>query len=239
MTTPLEKNARKLIGVVIESFPLGGSTEDLRRQFEAATGLKRQMFYYSLAEAKRLGWLIGGGAQGSLYELNPDASWANPASTGAAQVEQPEEVQIELDTPRISGTNGVAIEHLTEIIANPDATLRQKLRASALLLTYKSDHDTSVFARRFLAKVAARSDTPIDYKLEALEQMRRSQGDPMLRPSIERVAAPSPPRDREAEEAERRIVSERRRKHIEEQAAKDQQRLREEWKQQGWTWPSA
>jgi hypothetical protein len=131
----------------------------------------------------------------------------------------------------------VAIEHLTRIVADPASSVRQRLKAISILLNYRTDHDTTEFARAFLERVVSDPDISVDYKLEGLELLRRSQGDPMLRPSIEKLTPSTPPRDREAEEAERRRVAERRKRHLEEQSIKDRERLRQEWKEHGWQWP--
>jgi hypothetical protein len=139
--------------------------------------------------------------------------------------------QVEDLRDRSEANNGIAISNLIQIIADRSATLRQKVKACALLLSYKSDHDTNAFARAFLEKAVSDPDTPIDYKLEGLEQLRRAQGDPQLRPTIEKLTPPSPPRDEEAEEAERRIEFEKKKRHCEMQAAEDQQRMAEEREQ--------
>jgi len=91
--TPLEKNARRLVRVLIQHFPTGGTSNELRRQFEADTGLVRQSYYDALRYAKEQGWFLGGEktpggrAVGEvrsrrdvyrLYTLNPDASWKEP-----------------------------------------------------------------------------------------------------------------------------------------------------------------
>jgi hypothetical protein len=100
-------------------------------------------------------------------------------------------------------------------------------------------YSVSAFTRRYLESVCADADVATDYKIQAAETLRRAEGDAQLRPSIERLAPPSPPRDREAEEAERRATYERRRKHIEEQSRLDQEELAREWERRGWSWPAA
>jgi hypothetical protein len=85
--TPLERNGRKLIGVLVQYFPTGCICEDLRRQFERDTGLARQSFYNALKYAKEQSWIVGGGKdprdQYQLYTLNPNGSWKEPLpSTG-------------------------------------------------------------------------------------------------------------------------------------------------------------
>ena len=84
---PIEKNARKLIEVLVQYFPAGATCEDLRRQFEKDTGLARQSFYNALHHSKGRGWIIGGGSpqnQNQLYELALNGSWKEEpaASTG-------------------------------------------------------------------------------------------------------------------------------------------------------------
>ena len=68
MTTPLEKNARKLIGV-LQRFSMGATCEDLRRQFEQDTGLVRQSFYNALKYGKGQGWIVGGGSPHNQNQL--------------------------------------------------------------------------------------------------------------------------------------------------------------------------
>jgi len=52
MSTPLEANARLLIGVLAKHFPTGATCEDLRRRFEKNTSLARQSFYNALRGGK-------------------------------------------------------------------------------------------------------------------------------------------------------------------------------------------
>jgi hypothetical protein len=86
----------------------------------------------------------------------------------------------------------------------------------------------SAFTRRFLESICASADVPTDYKIQAAETLRRAEGDAQLRPSVERVAPPTPPFDREAERAALEAQYERRRAHIERQAAIDAARIKEE-----------
>ena len=89
---PIEKTARRLIGVLVQHFPQGGVCEDLRRAFEQDTSLRRQSFYNALNHRKKQGWLIGGARVvdgvrdrrdlNQLYTLNPDGSWRPPESIG-------------------------------------------------------------------------------------------------------------------------------------------------------------
>ena len=59
--TPLEKNARRLVGLLVQTFPTGATCEDLRRQFEKDTSLVRHSFYNALNYAKEQCWIVGGG----------------------------------------------------------------------------------------------------------------------------------------------------------------------------------
>jgi len=89
--SPLEKNGRQLIGVMVRCFPLGGTTEELRREFEKATFLRRQSFYETLRYCKQQGWLTGGGSptrHGVSYQLDPAGSW-KPPSAGESAGEPP------------------------------------------------------------------------------------------------------------------------------------------------------
>ena len=160
-----------------------------------------------------------------------------------SQAEQLQELEDRIEDLRdlaSGGSNGVAVPSLVAILTDNAASTRQKIKAALAILGYKlQDPSVSAFTRRYLESVCADVDVATDYKIQAAETLRRAEGDAQLRPSIERLTPPSPPRDREAEEAERRIVSERRRRHLEEQTRLDEQRLREEWKQSGWTWPTA
>jgi hypothetical protein len=255
MATPSqEETPRRLIEIMAEL--RGGATcESLRREFEAQTGLARQCFYNNFKLARQWGWIIGGGGRDELYELNPAAPWKASASIGAkVGVSEAEQTRLEClvdiqagrieelesDVERIrGGEHGVALESLVRIVSDNTATARQRVRAAGVILGYRVTNDVAAFARRYLESVCENAEIPVDYQVQAAETLRRAAGDAMLRPSIEKLTPPSPPRDREAEEAERRIVSERRRKHLEEQSAKDQERLRQEWKEHGWTWPTA
>ena len=209
MTTPLEANARLLIGVLAKHFPTGGTAEDLRRRFEKNTTLKGQSFYNALKYAKKQGWFVGGGMH-QLYSLNPDGSWKLPPVSIGEQLEaaqqnsdrleyltdtqarQIEGLQGEVESLRdwsSGGVNGVAVSNLAQIVGNSAASTRQRLRAAAVILGYKvQDADVTAFTKRFLESLCANADIPTDYRIEAGELLRRSE-DPAIRPSIERPPA--------------------------------------------------
>jgi hypothetical protein len=113
------------------------------------------------------------------------------------------------------GSNGVAVEHLARIVGDGSATVRQRLRACAVVLGYKVQNpDITEFAKAFLEHVCGNADIPIDYRIEAGELLRRADGDAQLRPVIERLTPPAPPVDREVEEAARKAEFERKREYI-------------------------
>jgi hypothetical protein len=203
MTTPLEANARLLIGVLARHFPsTGGTSEDLRRRFEKTTLLARQSFYNALRYAKQQGWIVGGGPH-RLYTLNPDNRWKEPstASIGErlekdrleylvdSQADQIEDLQGEVESLRdwsSGGANGVAVSNLAQIVSDSAASTRQRLRASAVILGYRvQDAAVIAFTKGFLESLCANADIPTDYRIEAGELLRRTE-DAMIRPPIER-----------------------------------------------------
>src|SRR3974377_2290903 len=85
--TPIEKNARWLVGVMAKHFRNGATSEDLRRQFEKDTTLVRQSYYNALHLVKERGWFVGGGRD-RLYHLNSDGSWKEPPKSIGEQLEK-------------------------------------------------------------------------------------------------------------------------------------------------------
>src|SRR5262249_4327498 len=149
---PLEKNARRLVGVMVQHFPTGATCEDLRRQFERDTSLARQSFYNALNYVKGQGWFLGGGKdrrdQYQVYTLNADdVSWKEPvASIGeglekdqlehlvGSQTLQIEELQGEVERLRdwssggdANGEANVALSSLVRIVGDSAITARQRL----------------------------------------------------------------------------------------------------------------
>src|SRR5262249_6336644 len=155
--SPIEKNARCLVGVLARHFPGGATCEDLRRQFEKDTSLAQQSFYNTLSYAKQQHWIVGGGRdrrdQYQLYSLNPDGSWKEPVTSigeglekdrleylADLQAVQIEDLQGQVESLRdwSSGSaNGVAVSNLAQIVSNSSASTRQRLRAAAAILSYK------------------------------------------------------------------------------------------------------
>ena len=207
--SPLETNARKLIGVMVQYFPVGATCEDLRRQFEKDTSLARQSFYNALNYAKGQGWLVGGGKdrrdQYQLYTLNTDASWKEPVTSigeglekdrlehlANSQAVQIEEMKGEIECLRewSAGSDangaGIAVAALVRIVADGNATARQKIKASSTILSYKTQDDAVVeFAKKYLQSVCGDLGVAVDYRIEASEALRRSE-DPKLMPATER-----------------------------------------------------
>jgi hypothetical protein len=244
MITPIEANARRLIGALAK-FPDGATCEDLRRRFEKSTHLARQSFYNALRHAKQKHWLV---TDGNVYKLNPDNSWREPEQSigeqlerakreasrlghvADLQTEQIEELRGEVESLRdlASGTNGVAVSNLVRIVADSNASPRQRLKAAGVVLGYRvQDPGISEFVKRYLETMCESADN-IDYRIEAGELLRRAQGDTMLRPAIEKLTPVALPVDPVKEDEERRIEFERKKRHLEEQLIKDRARMAEE-----------
>ena len=191
--SPLERNGRKLIGVLAH-FPAGATSEDLRRAFEKETSLVRQSYYDALRFIKSKGWIIGGGRD-QLYCLSPDKSWKEEPITSVGEnlekdrlvylansrAQRIEELQSEnerlLDWSGSSDPNGVntALTSLLKIVADNGATPRQRIKAAAAVLGYKTEGDTAQFVKKYLTSVCESTDIAIDYKIEAGELLRRHE----------------------------------------------------------------
>ena len=103
MTTPIERNARWLIGVMVRHFPNGATSEDLRRQYERDTSLVRQSFYNALSYVKRRGWFVRD-EYDRKYHLNGDGSWKEPVASIGDVRERLKKTQLEkvqLDNDRL------------------------------------------------------------------------------------------------------------------------------------------
>jgi len=165
--SPIEKNARRLVGVLVQHFPAGATCEDLRRQFEKDTSLALQSFYNALNYVKGQGWFVGGGKdrweqRDQLYTLNPDGCWKEPPVSIGEQLEKARldndrleylanskmrqigELQVEVERLRdwssggdANGEANVALSSLVRIVGDSAITARQRLRAAAAVLGYK------------------------------------------------------------------------------------------------------
>ena len=234
-TTPIERNARKLVDVLARYFPEGVTTEDLRRQYELETGFGRQTFYNALSYAKERQWIVGGGDQGKLNCLSPNGSWKPPAPRQlewpveqlkhvvSLQMAQIEELQGEnrrlLDG--IAGEN-VAISALVRIVADNAVSTPRRLRAAAAVLGYKvSDASIVEFVRRFLESVCAGTDTHVDHKIEAGELLRKHEAPRVMSEIVRPTYREDEKVDPEEARRQREEVYRRRIAHLERQAALD------------------
>jgi hypothetical protein len=189
-----ERNARCLIDIMARCFPGGVRSGDLRIRFEEITCLKRQMYYDTIAYARYRRWIVGGG-HSKLFQLNPDGSW-RPTQTAAGQKLEKDRLEYLVDsqTQQIgelndevarlrdwvsSGdTNGatVALSSLVQIVGDNTVSPRQRIRAAAAVLSYKTQDDVvTEFVKNYLGSVCASTDVAIDYKIEAGELLRRHE----------------------------------------------------------------
>lgn len=206
---PIEKNARLVVGVMVQHFPAGASSNDLCQQFETQTGLARQSFYYALKYCKEQRWLIGGG-RGQSYFLSSDGSWkeepiqSTGGSIGVSRDKDQLEYLVDSQTRQIGelqdkverlldwsngGDAGVALPSLVKIVGDGTASIRQRIKAAAAVFAYKvADSEVTTFVRRFLESVCTSTDIGnIDHKVEAAELLRRHEA-PRVTPDSVRPA---------------------------------------------------
>jgi hypothetical protein len=221
--TPIEKNGRALVEVLVQHFPSGGTSEELRRQFEKDTSLVAPLSFYSaLKFGKNQGWIVGGGRD-QPYTLASDGSWREPIPSIRETLEkealekdrleylvdskaqQIEELQGEVERLRdwsngndADGAN-VAVASLIRVVSDTAATMRQRLNAASAILGYKlSDDDVADFTKRFLQAVCTSTDIATDYRVTAAELLRKCEA-PRIMPPVER---PPPRIDPNAEKPE-------------------------------------
>ena len=190
-----EANGRRLVDMMASAFSSDGATsEDLRREFELITGLKRQSFYDALAYCKHRGWITGGG-KGVVYRLSDDGSWKLPQTSAGeilerdqlehtvhVQSQQVEKLQGEVERLRdwsngddANGAN-VALGSLLRIVSDGSASPRQRVRAASAVLGYKVHDDSAVeFVRKFLQAMCMDAGIATDYKIEAGELLRKHE----------------------------------------------------------------
>jgi hypothetical protein len=250
--TPIEKNARRLVGVLAEYFPLGAICEDLRRRFEDETTLKNATFYAALRWAKEHQWIVGGGMN-QPYLLEANGNWKEalrPPSDRENLGDGPDKDRvasvIDIQAERIEklktrnrwligsrkaiaagAAAGTAIGTLTAIMSDPTVTMRRRLQAAENLLAYKTPQDVADSAKQFLASIFTDPDQNIDHRLAATTALRKSE-DVRIMPAIERPAPPAPPVDKEAEAEARRIEFERKKAHLARQAEEDAREIERE-----------
>jgi hypothetical protein len=257
--TPIEKNARRLVGVLAQYFPLGALCEDLRRRFEDETTLKNATFYAALRCAKDHRWIVGDGCKPQTYSLNSDGTWKDalkPPSLDeglekdrlACVVDlQAERIErLETTNRRLIGSRkaiaagaaaGTAIGALVSIMSDPTVTMRRRLQAAENLLAYKTPQDVAEAAKLFLTSIFTDPQQNIDYRLAATTALRKSE-DVRIMPAIERPSPPTPDVDPVKAAEERRAVHERRKAHLERQAQLDAEQLKREWERMGYQPPA-
>jgi hypothetical protein len=212
MTTPtlsiLEKNSRKLIGVLCEFYPGGVGCEELRRKFEKIAHRGHATYYQVLRFCKDKRWII---SDGRTYRLNPDNSWRTPLAredVGVPPVWGPQfQHVLEMRAQRIDNLErankrltssrkaiaagevaGPAIAALVTIMSDSTISIRKRVQAAEQLIAFKSPQDVSDSAKQFLALIFTDPDQNIDDRLTATTALRRSE-DVRIVPAIERPLA--------------------------------------------------
>ena len=71
-----ERNAAKLIAIMVEHFGCGCTSEDLLEKYEAIAKRKPATYYAALSVAKANHWIIN---DGRILTLNPDGCWKEPS----------------------------------------------------------------------------------------------------------------------------------------------------------------
>ena len=201
--TPIEKNARRLVGVLAEFFPAGSNCEDLRLKFEKIANRKHATFYSCLRFAKTNRWIV---ADGGIYTLNPDGCWRPPPIGEGLERHQFEHVltlrterieKLEAANRRLTNSRkaiaageaaGTAIGTLVAIMSDPTVPIRGRLQAAENLLAYKTPQDVAESAKLFLASIFTDPEQNIDHRLAATTALRRSE-DVRIMPPIERPPA--------------------------------------------------
>jgi hypothetical protein len=88
--SPLEKNGRRIIGILAKS-PGGTATpQELRLGFEKSAHLRKQSFYNALNFIKERQWVL---KDGKYYFLNPDDSWREPEVSIGTKLERSKQGQ--------------------------------------------------------------------------------------------------------------------------------------------------
>jgi hypothetical protein len=230
--SPIEKNARRLVGVLAEFFPAGSDCEDLRLKFQKIANRSHATFYSCLRFAKANRWIV---ADGKTYTLNPDGCWRTPPireEIGAPPVWERHQFEhvltlraeridkLEKTNRRLTGSRraiaageaaGPAIGALAMIMSDPAVSIRKRVQAAEGLLAYKTPQEVAESAKLFLASIFTDPDQNIDDRLAATTALRRSE-DVRIVPAIERPPA-RPDDSAEAEEPVvplKQLVAERR-----------------------------
>jgi hypothetical protein len=203
--SPIEKNARRLVGVLAEFFPAGSNCEDLRLKFQQIANRKHATFYACLHFARAKRWIVTDdeGKNYKTYTLNADGSWRTPPigegierhqfehvlEMRAERIEQLEKRNRQLHASRkaiaAGEAAGPAIGALVAIMSDFNVPIRGRLQAAANLLEFKSPPDVAESAKRFLASIFTDPEQNIDHRLAATTALRRAE-DVRIMPPIER-----------------------------------------------------
>jgi hypothetical protein len=203
--SPIEKNARRLVGVLAEFFPAGSNCEDLRLKFQQIANRKHATFYACLHFARAKRWIVADDEAKNYktYTLNPDGCWRPPPigadierhqfeqvlEMRAERIEQLEKRNRQLHASRKAVAAGEAagpvISTLVGIMLDPTHSTRARLQAADGLLQYKTPPDVAESAKLFLASIFTDPEQNIDHRLAATTALRRSE-DVRIMPPIER-----------------------------------------------------
>jgi len=203
--SPMEKNARRLVGVLAEFFPTGSSCEDLRLKFEKIANRKHATFYACLHFARAKRWIVADDDEKNYktYTLNPDGCWRPPPIGEGIERHQFEHVltmraerieKLEATNRRLTDSRkaiaageaaGPAIGALVAIMSDSTVSTRRRLQAAEGLLAYKTPQDVAESAKLFLASIFTDPEQKIDDRLAATTALRRSE-DVRIMPPIER-----------------------------------------------------
>jgi hypothetical protein len=203
--TPIEQNARRLVGVLAEFFPAGSNCEDLRLKFQKIANRKHATFYACLHFARAKRWIVADDEAKNYktYTLNPDGCWRPPPigegierhqfehvlTMRAERIEQLEKRNRQLHASRkaiaAGRAAGAVIGSLVEIMLDPAHSTRARLQAADNLLAYKTPPDVAESAKVFLASIFTDPEQNIDHRLAATTALRRSE-DVRIMPPIER-----------------------------------------------------
>jgi hypothetical protein len=218
----IERNARKLVGIIAEFLPTGGTCNDLLLAFQKHTNRERQTFFNCLAYSKTNHWIV---ADGGIYTLNPDGCWRNslnPHPIGEKmERDQLQHVlgmkeerigELERQIEGIADNGSVAVSSLVRIVGDASVAVRRRLKAAAAILGFKVDDESIVaFAVNYLESVCTSSDAHIDHKIEAGRLLQQFQNpriaQPVERPTVRTEEIDPAEARRQREETFRRRVA--------------------------------
>jgi hypothetical protein len=233
---PTERNAKKLIRIFVEHFALGATATDLRLRYEELTSLRNASFFNALRRCKENGWLIGGGRHQE-YLLNSSGAWKaalrppfledgqeRDQLVRAMELQEEKIARLESRNRQLRSakravvageTAGTTVATLAQLMADQTVTMRRRLQAAELLLSYRTLEDVATAAKVFLSSLASDPEQSVDIRLGALAALRKVEGDPRIAPSVQRPDLTPVRFDTQEQIAARH---ERRKKHIELQA---------------------